>query len=67
MVFYGKLRFVLSATLMLVPYVVTGVVDFYDTAWFGFKLGYEALLINGALMVVFLLLSSLKTPFNRLN
>ncbi len=47
--------------------VVTGVVDFYDTAWFGFKLGYEALLINGALMVVFLLLSSLKTPFNRVN
>ncbi|MGV8827441.1 MAG: sodium:solute symporter [Breznakibacter sp.] len=47
--------------------VVTGVVDFYDTAWFGFKLGYEALLINGALMVFFLLVSSLKTPFNRVN
>ncbi len=39
--------------------VLTGVIDYYDVQWFGFKLGYEALLINGALMILFLVVPSL--------
>ena len=57
----------------LVPYaallapLLTGIVDYYDTAWLGFKLGYEALLLNGALMVVFLIVSLVDNKFKRIN
>lgn len=37
---------------------LTAILDFYDTQWFGFQMGYEALLVNGFLMVVFLLIFS---------
>ncbi len=40
--------------------VITAVVDYFDMVLFGFKLGYEALLLNGLLMMFFLMVSSIK-------
>lgn len=47
---------------LLAP-LVTGIFDFNSVAWFGAKMGYEKLLLNGALAFLLLLLSSfVRTP-----
>jgi len=39
--------------------VITGILDFNAERWFGFALGFEKLIINGAITILFLILSSL--------
>lgn len=43
--------------VILAP-VISFVVDYYSVPWFGFKMGYEVLLLNGSLTVLLLLLLS---------
>jgi hypothetical protein len=40
--------------------VLTGIIDFNAAAWFGFSLGYEKLMLNGALAFLALLVFSKK-------
>ncbi len=43
---------------VIIPPVVTGILDFNSQSWFGISLGYEKLIING--LITFLLLLSIK-------
>ncbi len=39
--------------------VITGILDYNADKWFGFSLGFEKLMINGVIMILFLSLSSI--------
>ena len=39
--------------------VITGILDFNAVRWFGFALGFEKLIINGVITILFLILSSM--------
>ena len=38
----------------ILPPIITGIIDFNAESWFGFKLGYEKLVLNGALTFLIL-------------
>ncbi|SMO59368.1 Na+/proline symporter [Saccharicrinis carchari] len=62
-----KLRDSLVPVIALIAPVVTGILDFNALNWFGFELGFEKLMLNGALTFVGLLLIAkpLKNGVNR--
>ena len=49
-----KDKFVFLAAIL--PPLITGIIDFNAESWFGFKLGYEKLMLNGALTFLILFL-----------
>jgi Na+/proline symporter len=46
------------ALAILAP-VITGILDYNSVNWFGFQLGFEKLILNGAVMILFLFVSSM--------
>jgi len=46
-------------TLAVLAPVITGILDYNSVNWFGFQLGFEKLILNGAIMILFLYLSSI--------
>jgi Na+/proline symporter len=46
------------ALAILAP-VITGVLDYNSVNWLGFQLGFEKLILNGAVMILFLFVSSM--------
>jgi Na+/proline symporter len=44
----------LALIAAILPPVITGILDFNAVNWFGFKLGYEKLMVNGALTFILL-------------
>ena len=38
----------------VLPPIITGILDYNSMTWFGFQLGYEKLILNGALTFLFL-------------
>ncbi len=49
-----KIRDNLVIIAAIIPPVITGILDFNSVGWFGFKLGYEKLILNG--IITFLIL-----------
>ncbi len=56
-----QVRDTLVPAVALIAPIVTGILDFNALNWFGFELGFEKLMLNGALMFIGLLLISQKS------